>query len=109
MLRTLLIYLLAGLAEIGGGYLIWQWLRAGKPLWFGVLGAIVLISYGIIATWQPAGFAKVYATYGGIFILLSLVWCYWFDGYIPTLRVIIGACLILIGVLVMISDHDTGP
>ena len=73
--RTIILYLLAGLAEIGGGWLVWQWLREGHPVGWGVLGGIVLVSYGVIPTLQaePA-FGRVYAAYGGIFIVLSIVW-----------------------------------
>lgn len=47
-----MIFILAGLAEIGGGYLIWQWLREDKSAYLGLLGGIALILYGVIATWQ---------------------------------------------------------
>ena len=74
MLDVLDLELLAGLAEIGGGYLIWLYLRNGKrPLYF-LLGGVILIIYGIIPTLQPASsFGKVYASYGGVFIALSIL------------------------------------
>ncbi|MBG1262060.1 hypothetical protein F8S20_24745 [Nostoc sp. BAE] len=34
MIKSLLYFLWAGLFEIGGGYLIWLWLREGKPFWW---------------------------------------------------------------------------
>jgi small multidrug resistance family-3 protein len=71
---SILYFLVAGLCEIGGGYLVWLWLREGKSLWYGVLGAIILILYGALPTLQPANFGRVYATYGGVFIVLSLLW-----------------------------------
>jgi hypothetical protein len=40
--RVLLLFVLAGIAEIGGGWLIWQWLREGRPWPWGLLGALVL-------------------------------------------------------------------
>lgn len=75
MLTSLFFFLLAGLAEIGGGYLVWLSVREGKPLWYGLLGGVVLIAYGIIPTFQPeTNFGRIYAAYGGIFIVLSLLW-----------------------------------
>ena len=71
--RSLFLFVLAGLCEIGGGYLMWLWMRDGRGIWFAVLGALVLILYGIIPTFQPANFGRVYAAYGGIFIVLSVV------------------------------------
>jgi small multidrug resistance family-3 protein len=100
-LKSLLIFLLAGVCEIGGGFLIWLWLREGKSGWFGLFGAIVLISYGIVATWQTSSFARVYAAYGGIFIVMSLVWGYYLDNFRPDRFDIIGALVVLIGVVII--------
>jgi len=52
---------LAGLCEIGGGYLVWLWLREGKPIGYDILGAAILILYGVIPTYQLAHFGRVYA------------------------------------------------
>lgn len=52
MIKAMVLFLAAGLAEIGGGYLIWLWLRESKPIWVGVLGGIILVLYGIIPTLQ---------------------------------------------------------
>ena len=72
--KSISYFLLAGLCEIGGGYLIWLWLREGKPLIYAFVGSIILVLYGIIPTLQPANFGRVYAAYGGIFIALSILW-----------------------------------
>lgn len=101
ILKSLGIFLLAGLCEIGGGYLIWLWLREGKPFWYGVFGGIVLALYGVVATWQTANFARTYATYGGIFIVLSLLWAWKMDGFRPDRYDIIGAIISLIGVCII--------
>ncbi len=99
ILRSLLLFLLAGLAEIGGGWLVWQWLREGKAVWLGVVGGVVLILYGMIPTLQtePA-FGRVYAAYGGIFVILSILWGMIFDGWRPDRFDIIGAAFALVGV-----------
>ncbi len=98
VLKTIFIFILAAIFEIGGGYLIWQSIREDKPIWYGVLGGIILILYGIVATFQMSNFAKVYATYGGVFIVMSLVWAFVFDKYIPTRYDIAGAIIVLVGV-----------
>ncbi len=75
MLVTTVIFLMAGLAEIGGGYLIWLWLREGKSIYLGLAGGFGLVLYGIIATFQTfPTFGRVYAAYGGVFIVLSVLW-----------------------------------
>lgn len=60
-----------------------------------------MILYGVVATWQPSNFAKVYASYGGFFIVLSLLWAYKFDKYSPTKYDIIGALIALGGVCII--------
>ncbi len=100
-LRSIVLFLLAGLCEIGGGYLIWLWLKEGKPFYYGILGGIILALYGIVATLQNSNFARVYATYGGVFIVLSLLWAYKMDNYSPDKYDIIGALVALIGVCII--------
>ena len=81
--KSIFYFVLAGLFEIGGGYLVWLWLREGKPWPFGAAGAVVLVLYGIVPTLQPAHFGRVYAAYGGVFIVLSLLWGWKVDKVIP--------------------------
>jgi drug/metabolite transporter superfamily protein YnfA len=66
--RSALLFVVAGLMEIGGGYLMWLWLRERWAWWVGAIGAIVLVGYGVVPTLQPANFGRVYAAYGGVFI-----------------------------------------
>jgi small multidrug resistance family-3 protein len=106
-LQTIALYILAGLAEIGGGWLMWQWLRNGRTLGIGLLGGAILVAYGVIPTLQsePA-FGRVYAAYGGIFIVLSLVWARVVDGWHPDRFDLIGAAIALIGVIVIIWGRN---
>ena len=98
---SLAYFLAAGLCEIGGGYLVWLWLRQGKSLWLAGLGAVMLLLYGIIPTLQPAHFGRVYAAYGGVFVVLSLLWGWKIDGVAPDRPDVIGGVLALLGVLVI--------
>ena len=102
IIRSLAIFILAGLCEIGGGYLVWLWLKADKPFWYGISGGLILVLYGVVATWQTASFGRVYATYGGIFIVLALVWAWKIDGFKPDKYDIIGAVIALIGACIII-------
>ena len=60
ILKSISIFILAGICEIGGGYLVWLSVREGKPLWYGIVGGFVLVLYGLVATLQASNFAKVY-------------------------------------------------
>ncbi|OOM79661.1 hypothetical protein CLPUN_16110 [Clostridium puniceum] len=103
VVKSMFYFILAGVFEIGGGYLIWLWLRDNKNFWYGITGAIVLILYGIIPTLQPsnANFGRVYATYGGIFIVLSILWGWKVDNVIPDKFDLIGGLIALVGVIVI--------
>ena len=99
--RSLVLFVLAGLCEIGGGWLVWQWFRSGRSVALGVLGGLVLFLYGIVPTFQPAHFGRVYAAYGGVFVLLSLLWGWRIDGTAPDRWDVVGASLCLLGVAVI--------
>ncbi|MCE9589559.1 MAG: YnfA family protein [Planctomycetes bacterium] len=97
ILRSLLFFLLAGLCEIGGGYLIWLWLKQGKTAWLALPGGAILILYGIVATLQPANFGRVYAAYGGVFIVLAILWGWQVDHVRPDRFDILGGAVCLAG------------
>jgi len=84
-----------------GSYLVWLWLREGRPLWVGALGAIVLIIYGIIPTIQRASFGRVYAAYGGVFVLLSVLWGWRLDGIRPDRPDAVGAAICILGAAII--------
>ncbi|MEH7074288.1 YnfA family protein [Neobacillus drentensis] len=103
MFNAIVLFILAGLAEIGGGYLIWLWLREGKPVLWGIGGGIILALYGIIATFQNfPSFGRVYAAYGGVFIVLSILWGWAIDRKTPDLYDWVGAGISLIGASVIL-------
>jgi small multidrug resistance family-3 protein len=96
--KSIFLFVAAGLCEIGGGYLVWLWLREDKSLWYALAGASVLILYGIIPTLQPAHFGRVYAAYGGIFVALSILWGWKVDNIAPDRFDLIGGLICLAGV-----------
>jgi small multidrug resistance family-3 protein len=100
-IRSLALFVLAGLFEIGGGYLVWRWWRDGASWLLGLVGALVLFMYGIVPTYQPAQFGRTYAAYGGIFVVLSLVWGWRVDGVTPDHADLIGALVCLVGVAII--------
>lgn len=101
IVTTLGLFFFAALLEIAGGYLVWKWLRDHKGKILGFVGALILFSYGMIMTFQPADFGKVYATYGGIFVVTSIIWGNFVDKKRPDRFEIIGSVVVLIGVMVM--------
>jgi small multidrug resistance family-3 protein len=101
IIKSIGLFVLAGLCEIGGGYLVWIWLREGRSIWIGITGALILILYGIVATFQTANFGRVYAAYGGIFIILAIFWGWAIDKKTPDKFELIGGFIALIGMLII--------
>ncbi|MET8654904.1 YnfA family protein [Nocardia aurea] len=100
--RSILLFVLAAVAEIGGAWLVWQGVREHRGwAWIGA-GVIALGLYGFVATLQPdAHFGRILAAYGGVFVAGSLLWGMALDGFRPDRYDLAGAALCLIGVAVI--------
>ncbi|RZU33749.1 small multidrug resistance family-3 protein [Blastococcus saxobsidens] len=100
--RSVLLFVLAALAEIGGAWLVWQGVRESRGwLWIGA-GVLALGAYGFVATLQPeANFGRILAAYGGVFVAGSLLWGMALDGFRPDRYDVAGALLCLVGVAVI--------
>lgn len=107
ILNSLVLFVLAGICEIGGVYLVWLWVREGKSGWLALAGTFLLTAYGFVATLQPTNFGRAYAAYGGIFIILSLMWGWKVDNVMPDHLDWLGAGIVLVGVLVMMYAPRT--
>ena len=101
IVKSILLFIAAGICEIGGGYLVWLWLRNGKGLFLGALGGLILFLYGVVPTFQPAHFGRVYAAYGGVFVVLSIIWGWLIDKRMPDRFDLIGGFICVIGVVVI--------
>jgi small multidrug resistance family-3 protein len=100
--RSVALFAVAAVAEIGGAWLVWQAVREGRPWHWAALGGLALVAYGFVATGQPDGnFGRVLAAYGGVFVAGSLVWGMVFDGFRPDRWDVIGAAICLVGVAVI--------
>ena len=107
--RSIALFVLAALAEIGGAWLIWQGVREHRGLvWIGA-GVIALGLYGFVATLQPdANFGRILAAYGGVFVAGSLAWGMAVDKFRPDRYDIIGAVICLAGVGVIMYFPRAG-
>ena len=100
--RSLALFVLAALAEIGGAWLVWQAVREHRGwLWAGA-GVVALGAYGLLAALQQdAPFGRVLAAYGGVFIAGSLLWAAVVDGFRPDRYDVAGAAVCLLGMAVI--------
>ncbi|TCO59266.1 YnfA family protein [Actinocrispum wychmicini] len=102
VVRSLVLFMLAAFAEIGGAWLVWQGLREHRGLLWIAAGVISLGVYGFVATLQPdAHFGRILAAYGGVFVAGSLAWGVVMDKFQPDRWDCLGAAICLIGVAVI--------
>jgi small multidrug resistance family-3 protein len=100
--RSIVLFVVAAVAEIGGAYLMWQAIKQGRGPLFALAGAVALAGYGVVAALQSEPhFGRVLAAYGGVFIVGSLAWGIVFDGFRPDRYDLTGALVALVGVAVI--------
>jgi small multidrug resistance family-3 protein len=95
------LFFLAGVCEIGGGYLVWLWLREDMSWVLGAIGGFILFLYGVVPTLQTSYFHRIYAAYGGVFIVMALLWGFIFEGVSPDFYDTLGASIAIIGVIII--------
>ena len=102
VLRSILLFVLAAIAEIGGAWLIWQGWREHRGLLWIAGGIVALGAYGFVATFQPdPNFGRILAAYGGIFVAGSLTWGVLVDRFKPDRYDLLGAAICVLGVAVI--------
>lgn len=100
--RSIALFALAAVCEIGGAWLVWQALREGRPAWWAAAGGAALVVYGFVAAAQAdPNFGRVLAAYGGVFVVGSLLWGVLLDGFRPDRFDLTGAALCVAGVAVI--------
>ena len=106
-MQTFVFFLIAALGEISGCYTFWAWLKLGKSIYWVIPGLLALVIFAIALTKIDASNAgRVYAAYGGIYILSSLVWLWLVEGVNPDKWDLLGVAISVIGTIVILfSPH----
>lgn len=108
MIRALAIYGLAALAEIGGCFAFWAWLRLGRSPWWAGAGTLSLIAFALLLTRIDASVAgRAFAAYGGIYILASIAWMRLVEGVRPDRWDLIGGSVCLAGAAIILFGPRT--
>lgn len=102
-MRIIAVYIGAAIAEIGCCFAFWMWLRLGRAPWWGLMGTISLVIFGMLLTRAEVAFAgRAYAAYGGVYIMASLLWLWPVEGMAPDRWDAVGAGMCLAGVAVIL-------
>jgi small multidrug resistance family-3 protein len=100
---TIIAYIGAAFAEIGGCFAFWAWARMDKSIWWLPLGLLSLIVFAYLLTRVDSDAAgRAYAAYGGVYIIASLIWLWAVEGVRPDRWDIIGAVICLVGASIII-------
>ncbi len=86
--------------------MVWSAIRGSdsgrKPYYYAIIGSLVLVAYGFIPCLQPTdSFGRIYAIYGGFFIVMSFMFGWWLDSDKPDLGDIVGGTIAMVGVFVI--------
>jgi small multidrug resistance family-3 protein len=110
MLRDLGIYALAALAEIGGCFAFWRWLRAEGGLWHLAAGLVLLALFAALLTRvESTAAGRAYAAYGGIYILASVMWLRVAEGVRPTASDLLGVAVSVAGAAIIMAGARHWP
>lgn len=103
MLKTSLLFFATALAEIIGCFLPYLWLRKGGSIFLLLPAALSLAAFVWLLTLHPAASGRVYAAYGGVYVMTAMLWLRFVDGVKLSTPDWLGACVALAGMLIIIS------
>lgn len=102
------LFALTALAEILGCYLPYLWLRQGRSAWLLMPAAACLAAFVWLLSLHPAAAGRIYAAYGGVYIVAALLWLWQIDEVPPTSTDLIGAAVCLVGAAIILSGSRQG-
>lgn len=94
---------LAALAEIGGCFAFWIWAREGRSVLWLLPGLASLVAFALLLTRiDSASAGRAFASYGGIYIVASLLWRWVVEGARPDRWDLTGGAICLLGSAVIL-------
>ena len=103
LVKTAILFFLTALAEIPGGFLPWLWLKKGMSAWLLRPAAASLALFVWLLTLHPAASGRVYAAYGGVYVLTALIWLRVVEGVRLSVWDWTGALVAFCGMLIMVA------
>lgn len=107
-LKTVGLFIITALAEIIGCYLPYLWLREDKTIWLLVPAALSLAIFAWLLSLHPAAAGRVYAAYGGVYIMMAILWLWLVEGIRPTPWDVIGSAVAILGMAIIMFSPRSG-
>jgi small multidrug resistance family-3 protein len=102
LVRVFGLFVLTAVAEILGCYLPYLWLRKGGSIWLLVPAALSLALFSWLLTLHPTAAGRVYAAYGGVYVVVALIWLWRIDRVPLTLWDVVGAAVTITGMVIIV-------
>jgi len=103
MIKTTLLFFVTALAEIIGCFLPWLWLKRDGSPWLLVPAALSLVLFVWLLTLHPAASGRVYAAYGGVYVMTALLWLRFVEGVKLSIYDWSGALIACCGMLIIVA------
>ncbi len=95
---SFILYSAAAIAEIGGCFAFWAWLRLGRSVYWIFPGLVSLTVFALLLTRIESLFAgRTFAAYGGVYIAASVLWLWVVEGQRPDRWDVVGSIICLVG------------
>lgn len=101
MIKTFGLFAVTAVAEIVGCYLPYLWLKQGKSVWLLIPAAASLALFAWLLSLHPTAAGRVYAAYGGIYIVVAILWLWAVDGIKPTAWDLVGSAVAITGMAII--------
>jgi small multidrug resistance family-3 protein len=101
-LKTLFLFVATAIAEITGCYLPYLWLKQGQSAWLLIPAAASLAIFAWLLTLHPTAAGRTYAAYGGVYVLVAIIWLWVVEGITPTAWDVAGSLVALAGMAIII-------
>ena len=108
VIRTLGLFIVTAIAEIVGCYLPWLWLKKGAPVWVLLPAALSLALFVCLLTLHPHAAGRVYAAYGGVYVVVAIGWLWVVDGLRPDRWELLGGAVTLAGMAIIFFGPRAG-
>lgn len=107
MIKIIVLFIFTALAEISGCYFVYIWAKKVVSAWFLIPATLCLMIFAWLLTLHPEASGRIYATYGGIYVVCSIIWLKLVDHVKLSTFDLIGSMIILLGTLVIILGWRT--